>query len=98
MGNVFYYMLVGFKYFDGVKTKKAQKKVIHGGRPELTDDVKASQNEPSIRAILRAMNLSQKQKPADRPTAREISDYLLDALKVAKVEERRQRALKYPVK
>mmetsp|Transcript_36201 Transcript_36201/g.79242 ORF Transcript_36201/g.79242 Transcript_36201/m.79242 type:complete len:444 (+) Transcript_36201:51-1382(+) len=98
MGNVFYYMLVGFKYFDGVKTKKAQKKVIHGGRPELTDDVKASQNEPSIRAILRAMHLSQKQKPADRPTAREISDYLLDALKVAKVEERRQRALKYPVK
>lgn len=87
MGNVFYYMLVGFKYFDGVKTKKAQRKVIHGGRPELSDDVKASHNDPSIRAVLRAMNLSHKQKPADRPTAREISDYLLDALKVVKARK-----------
>lgn len=86
MGNVFYYMLMGFKYFDGIKTKKAQKKVIQGGRPKLSDEVRDSK-DPSIHAILKAMNLSQKQKPSDRSTAREISEYLLIALKEVKAED-----------
>lgn len=77
---------MGFKYFDGVKTKKAQKKVVQGGRPELSDEVKDS-NDPSIRAILKAMELSQKQKASDRSTAREISEYLSDALKEVKVKD-----------
>lgn len=92
MGNVFYYMLMGFKYFDGVKTQKAQKRVMKGERPELSSEVLRSR-DLAIQAIVRAMQLSQAQEPADRPTAREVSQYLLNVLNGIKAAQGRQKTV-----
>ena len=80
MGNVYYYMLMGFKYFDGIKTKKAQKLVKKGERPPLSEEVENSK-DPAIQHIVQGMRRAQAQEAKDRPSAREIAKYLAEALK-----------------
>lgn len=79
MGNVYYYMLMGFKYFDGYKTRKAQSIVKGGGRPPLSEEVEQSK-DPAIQHIVRGMRRAQAQEAEDRPPAREIAKYLTEAL------------------
>ena len=80
MGNVYYYMLMGFKYFDGFKTNKAQKLVKKGGRPPLSEEVEKSK-DPAIQYIIQEMKRAQAQEAKDRPPAREIAKDLAEALK-----------------
>ena len=80
MGNVYYYMLMGFKYFDGLKTKMAQKLVKKGERPQLSEEVEKSK-DPAIQRMVQGMRRAQAQEAKDRPSAREIAKYLAEALK-----------------
>jgi len=80
MGNVYYYMLMGFKYFDGYKSREAQSIVKKGGRPPLSSEVKNSK-DPAIQHIIQGMRQAQAQKAEDRPPAREIAKHLAEALK-----------------
>ena len=73
-------MLMGFKYFDGFKTNKAQKLVKKGGRPPLSEEVEKSK-DPAIQYIIQEMKRAQAQEAKDRPPAREIAKDLAEALK-----------------
>ena len=81
MGNVFYYMLMGSKYFDGYKAKSAQFIVENGGRPHLSKEIKESK-DPAIDHIITGMRLAQAPEPDDRPSAREIAGFFAEALKL----------------
>ena len=85
MGNLFYYILMGFKYFDGYKAKSAQFIVEKGGRPHLSQEIKQSQ-DPAIddrphHIVATGMRLSQAPEPDERPSAREIAGFLAEALR-----------------
>ena len=82
MGNLFYYILMGFKYFDGYKAKSAQFIVEMGGRPHLSQEIKLSR-DPAIDHIVTGMRLSQAPEPDERPSAREIAGFLAEALRSA---------------
>ena len=85
LGNILYKIAVGkspWKYnFNEAKKileehkEKITRTKLKGGKPKVPDEVKNSK-DPSIQAVLTAMDRCYRNDPDVRPTAREISDYL----------------------
>ena len=85
LGNILYKIAVGkspWKYnFNKAKKileehkEKITRTKLKGGKPKVPDEVKNSK-DPSIQAVLTAMDRCYRNDPDVRPSAREISDYL----------------------
>mmetsp|Transcript_29355 Transcript_29355/g.45403 ORF Transcript_29355/g.45403 Transcript_29355/m.45403 type:complete len:618 (+) Transcript_29355:56-1909(+) len=85
LGNILYKIAVGnspWKYnFNKAKKildehkEKITRSKLKGGKPKVPDEVKNSE-DPSIQAVLTAMDRCYRNDPDIRPSAREISDYL----------------------
>lgn len=70
----------GVQIFRWVQNQKAQKLVKKGERPPLSEEVEHSK-DPAIQHIVQGMRRAQAQNAEDRPPAREIAKYLVEALK-----------------
>ena len=85
LGNILYKVAVGnspWKYnFNKAKKileehkEKITRTKLKGGKPKVPDEIKNS-IDPSIQAVLTAMDKCYRNEPDVRPSAREISDYL----------------------
>ncbi len=73
MGNIFYSIIAGEMPYDDMKEGDAQKKIRHGERPDVPEEVLNS-NDEAIQAILSAMKRCWEQNPRDRPKASVIRD------------------------
>lgn len=73
MGNIFYSIIAGEMPYDDLKEDEAQKKIRHGERPEVPEEVLNSDDE-AIQAIISAMKSCWAQNPHDRPKASVIRD------------------------
>jgi len=84
MGNIFYSLLMGFKVFTDVRSSKAQKIVMAGGRPKLSEEIEKS-SDPFEIVLLHAMRMCQAQDRKERASAREVVRFLdaeLDRLSI----------------
>ena len=80
MGNIFYVILTGEWPFEKMKDKVAHKKIMHGKRPPVADELKES-NDSSVQALLRVISMCWEQNTTKRSTAREVSNFLNAKLK-----------------
>ncbi len=70
----------GLEYYQKKKAEwdmHITRSKLKGAKPKIPDEVKKS-DDPSIQALLNAMNRCYRSDPAERPSAREIADYLND--------------------
>jgi len=85
LGNILYKIAVGnspwkFNFNKAPKIleehkEKITKMKLEGRKPKIPDEVRNS-DDPSIRAVLTAMDRCYRNDPDIRPSAREVSDYL----------------------
>lgn len=76
MGNVFFYLLTKVWPFQHLDSSDAQKEIIEGKRPKLSNKLKASKDESKI-ALIKALKMCWVHDPKKRATAREIQKKLL---------------------
>ena len=85
LGNILYKVAVGkspwkYNFSKGKKiteehSEKITRTKLKGGKPKVPDEIKNS-DDPSLQAVLTAMDRCYRNDPDVRPTAREVSDYL----------------------
>lgn len=79
LGNSIYTILAGSYPFEGMRNTRVHKIVIDGARAILPDHVLNSE-DPYVKALVRAMKLSQIHDPEKRASARDIADLLGEVL------------------
>lgn len=77
MTDVMFYVLTQKWMFEDITTPEAEKRLGAGGRPEFGFEP----TDPADIAMAKAVTWGWTHKPTERPTAREMSDFLKDALK-----------------
>jgi len=81
MGNTFYFILGGsWPWEEFSISEDAQKQVVAGKRPELPEHI-VNSTDPAEIAISTAMDMCLIHDPHERATAREVSNFLIKALK-----------------
>lgn len=79
--NVFYLLLTNEWPFDDMSDHQAQDLVLRGMRPAVSDEILEKAGEdPSIDTLLSAMNMCYHQDPIVRASARDVADFLTEAL------------------
>jgi len=79
MGNVMYYILTKKWLFEGEKTEDATLRMLKGGRSKFPDQFLKS-DDPSIQAVIKAIEMCWTHEAEKRPAAREVSNLLRVAL------------------
>ena len=79
MGNIFYELLMKQWPFEKLSDEEAQANIKDGKRGHVSRGIVESK-DPAIRALYEAMQRSWTHLAKDRPKAREIADYLVEAL------------------
>jgi hypothetical protein len=77
---VFFVLLTNTWPFDGVQEKDARRMIREGQRPPIKNELRESK-DPAHKALLQAMNMTWKQNPGERATAKEVADYFEVELK-----------------
>ncbi len=92
MGNLMYTILTDLQLWnkrlrsnEGVKRKKA-KRIMAGKRPQIPKEIEKS-NDPAHVAMLNALDMTWKYDWKERPSAREIANYLIGELRIITGEE-----------
>ena len=85
MGNILFCILTLLYPFEHEKDKVVYKKVIGGARPEIPPQILNS-TDPFDQTMLQAIEMSWRQNPTERASAREVQDLMLAALKRLKVK------------
>ena len=71
LGNIFYALVMKeYPYEHGVSKKKAQKLIMDGERPPLSEEY-ANSTDQFIQALIKAMRMCWIHQPEERATARE---------------------------
>jgi len=79
--NVFYSLLTNEWPFDEISDYQAQELVMEGMRPVVSDEIlEKAEEDPSIDALLSAMNMCYHHDPTVRASAREVADFLTKSL------------------
>lgn len=82
MGNILY-QLISLKYYlfgDDTDDEAIQKLVMDGKRPSYRDDVGPNPDEID-RVFISAMDMCYTHDPKERPSAREVANFLLDSVR-----------------
>lgn len=79
-GNVMFYVLTNHWTFEGYTVKEAVRMMRRGQRSQMPQELLDS-TDPAIRAMVSAIRSCWKQKPSQRPSSREISDFLTEELR-----------------
>jgi len=86
LGYVLYYLLTGDQQWHSDSSDDAAKWALHGVRPEIPDSLLESKHPFDVAAI-KAIKACLRHDPKDRPTAREVADFLHDALLKANITD-----------
>mmetsp|Transcript_42420 Transcript_42420/g.47915 ORF Transcript_42420/g.47915 Transcript_42420/m.47915 type:complete len:567 (-) Transcript_42420:88-1788(-) len=88
-GNVLYSVLTGGYPFEKEKSKKAQKRIQAGERPEIPISIRNSTN-PFDQTMLKAIDMCWIQDPKKRASARQIQEFITSELQRLGVKEDHQ--------
>ena len=80
MGVLFWYVLTKKWMFEGKRLSQIKNRLRRGERPEFPSHVLKSK-DPAIMAMVRAIKECWIHDPNERPTSRQVRDFLIDALK-----------------
>ena len=83
MGNIIYYILTDlytFEYPENLNNRQVGVLLVEGKRSPYPEYIRHSR-DPSHVAMKRALDMCWMQNWRERPSAREIADYMLDALR-----------------
>ena len=76
LGNIFYaLMMKEYPFEHSLSKKKAQKKIMAGERPPLSEEFTTSTDQ-FTQALIKAMRMCWIQKPEERASAREVEHFL----------------------
>jgi hypothetical protein len=75
MGNVMYYILTNQWIFEGYSNGDAKNKIINGDRSSIPSHIKESKDR-AIQGLLHAIEMCWVHDYKERPTAREVADYI----------------------
>jgi hypothetical protein len=84
LGNVLYYIHSYHWLFEGLTNREAMRDNIMGITNPIPDVLLNSTDGP-VKALTRAIQMCWRREPQQRPSAREISNYLKDRLRLAGV-------------
>jgi hypothetical protein len=94
MGNVMYYVLTNQWLFEGFSNSDTKKKIMDGERSKIPAHIKESKDR-AIQGLLHAIEMCWTHDYVERPTAREVADYIggllmdiegLDQLNIVRVD------------
>ena len=82
LGNVFYGILTErWPFYKVYKDKEAQKRIIGGERPKISEFFRNS-TSPFDKAMIKVIEMCWTHDPKERPPARKIQSYIAKALMV----------------
>lgn len=84
LGNVLYYLHSYHWLFEGMTNREAMRDNINGILNPIPD-VLLNSTDGTVKALTRAITMCWRNDPQQRPSAREISNYLEDRLRLAGV-------------
>ena len=80
MGNVMYYVLTNQWIFEEYSNSVTEQKIIHGERSNIPAHIQKS-TDRATRALLHAVEMCWVHNYKERPTARQVADYIEEELK-----------------
>jgi len=75
LGSILYNLLTGNKVWSGMKKGRAQESVANGIRPRISSSI-VNSTDPVDQILMRAIDMCYVYDPKERPTAREVADFL----------------------
>jgi serine/threonine protein kinase len=79
LGYVLYFLLTGDQQWADHESRAAAKWALKGIRPKIPVEAKES-THPFDVAVIKAIHSCLQHQPQDRPTARQVADFLHNAL------------------
>jgi len=77
MGNIFYLILVGHPPFAGLGRATVHSLILEKhARPEIPEEMRTSNNFVD-QTMVKVIDMCMKENPKERPTAREVVDFLV---------------------
>lgn len=80
VGNVMFYLLTTHWTFEGYSVKESVRMMRRGQRSKMPKEFLDSQ-DPAIQAMVEAIRSCWKQNPFERPSARDVADFLSEELR-----------------
>ena len=88
LGYVLYFLLTGNLPFESMETEEANDYVAKGGRLKVTDEEILGSTHLFDVMVLKAMDMCFVYEPKERPSARDVADFLYRAVQRIEFESR----------